>query len=211
MSRSRASSSTASRSNPAATSSTAWWAAGNSTSPSSRPPNTSACFGAGDCPFAAIPVFPSRVFRHGYIFVNTRAGIRTPKDLEGRRVGLPLYTQTAAIWARGHLQHQFGVDLSTIRWVQGAVEKAGTHGSPHAPPLLAPVRIEQNHGGEPLGELLGARRDRCADRIAQAGILRPPSRRRPPVSRLPRARARALSDDQDFSDHASHRVPARSL
>jgi 4,5-dihydroxyphthalate decarboxylase len=48
--------------------------------------------GAGDCPFVAIPVFPSRVFRHGYIFVNARAGIRTPKDLEGRRVGLPLYT-----------------------------------------------------------------------------------------------------------------------
>jgi 4,5-dihydroxyphthalate decarboxylase len=110
--------------------------------------------GAGDGPFVAIPVFPSRVFRHGYIFVNTRSGIRTPKDLEGRRVGLPLYTQTAAIWARGHLQHQFGVDLSAIRWVQGAVEKAGTHGKPHAPPLLRPVEIEENDSAEPLGELL---------------------------------------------------------
>jgi 4,5-dihydroxyphthalate decarboxylase len=110
--------------------------------------------GAGDCPFVAIPVFPSRVFRHGYIFINARSGIRTPKDLEGRRVGLPLYTQTAAIWARGHLQHQFGVDLSAITWVQGAVEKAGSHGKPHAPPLLVPVRIEQNDGGVPLGELL---------------------------------------------------------
>jgi 4,5-dihydroxyphthalate decarboxylase len=109
--------------------------------------------GAGDCPFVAIPVFPSRVFRHGYIFVNTRRGIRAPKDLEGRRIGLPLYTQTAAIWARGHLQHQFGVDLSAIAWVQGAVEKAGTHGKPHAPPLLAPVAIEQNSGA-PLGDLL---------------------------------------------------------
>jgi 4,5-dihydroxyphthalate decarboxylase len=110
--------------------------------------------GAGDCPFVAIPVFPSRVFRHGYVFVNTRAGIRTPKDLEGRRVGLPLYTQTAAIWARGHLQHQFGVDLASIRWVQGAVEKGGSHGSPHAPPLLRPAAIEQNDSGAPLGELL---------------------------------------------------------
>jgi 4,5-dihydroxyphthalate decarboxylase len=109
--------------------------------------------GAGDCPFVTIPVFPSRVFRHGYIFVNTRRGIRAPKDLEGRRIGLPLYTQTAAIWARGHLQHQFGVDLSAIAWVQGAVEKAGTHGKPHAPPLLAPVAIEQNSGA-PLGDLL---------------------------------------------------------
>src|SRR5271163_1156598 len=63
--------------------------------------------GRGNSPFVAIPVFPSRVFRHGYIFINKRSGIRTPKDLEGRRVGLPLYTQTASIWLRGHLMHQF--------------------------------------------------------------------------------------------------------
>ncbi len=109
--------------------------------------------GAGDDRFIAIPVFPSRVFRHGYIFINTRAGIRTPKDLAGKRIGLPLYTQTAAIWARGHLMHQFGVDLAGVRWVQGAVEKSGTHGKPHAPPLLAPIEIEQNEGA-PLGTLL---------------------------------------------------------
>src|SRR4030088_412508 len=96
--------------------------------------------GRGDCPFVALPVFPSRVFRHGYIFINTRSGIRAPKDLESRRIGLPLYTQTAAIWVRGHLAHQFGVDLEPIRWMQGAVEKAGSHGRPHAPPLLRQVR-----------------------------------------------------------------------
>jgi 4,5-dihydroxyphthalate decarboxylase len=110
--------------------------------------------GHGDCPFVAIPVFPSRVFRHGYIFVNKRAGIRTPKDLEGRRVGLPLYTQTASIWVRGHLMHQFGVDIDTVNWVQGAVESSGTHGHPHALPLLRPARIEQNRTGRPLAELL---------------------------------------------------------
>src|SRR5262249_52558129 len=110
--------------------------------------------GRGDCPFVALPVFPSRVFRHGYIFINTRRGIRTPKDLEGRRVGLPLYTQTAAIWARGHLMHQFGVDLDTIRWVQGAVNAAGTHGKPHAPPLLREVALEQNTTGKSLAVLL---------------------------------------------------------
>src|SRR5215472_15035375 len=110
--------------------------------------------GRGDCPFVALPVFPSRVFRHGYIFINTRLGIRTAKDLEGKRVGLPLYTQTAAIWVRGHLMHEFNVDLATIRWVEGAVEKPGAHGSPHAPALLRSVQIERNTAAEPLGAQL---------------------------------------------------------
>lgn len=110
--------------------------------------------GKGDRRFVALPVFPSRVFRHGYVFVNTRAGIRSAKDLEGKRVGLPLYTQTAALWVRGHLAHQFGVDLATIRWVQGSVEEGGTHGKPHAPTLLRPVAIEQNRTGVPLATLL---------------------------------------------------------
>ena len=110
--------------------------------------------GQGDRRFVALPVFPSRVFRHGYVFINTRAGIRTAKDLEGKRIGLPLYTQTAALWLRGHLAHQFDVDLSTIRWVQGSVEEGGTHGKPHAPALLRPVAIEQNSSGLPLAALL---------------------------------------------------------
>jgi 4,5-dihydroxyphthalate decarboxylase len=126
--------------------------------------------GRGNCPFVAIPVFPSRVFRHGYMFVNKHAGIRTPKDLEGRRVGLPLYTQTASIWARGHLMHQFGVDISTIKWLQGAVETGGAHGNPHALPLLRPVPIEQNRSGLPLGELLAR-----GDIDAYLGSRKPPS------------------------------------
>jgi 4,5-dihydroxyphthalate decarboxylase len=110
--------------------------------------------GSGNCPFVALPVFPSRAFRHGFIFINSRSGIRRPRDLEGRRIGTPLYTQTAAIWIRGHLAHQYGVDLSTIRWVQGAVEKSGAHGQPNAPPLLKPINIEQNKSPYSLGELL---------------------------------------------------------
>jgi 4,5-dihydroxyphthalate decarboxylase len=136
--------------------------------------------GRGDCPFVALPVFPSRVFRHGYIFVNTRAGIRTPKDLEGRRVGVPLYTQTAAIWVRGHLAHEYGVDLDTIRWVQGAVEKGGSHGRPHAPPLLKPVPIEINSSGKSLEELLTA-----GEIDALIGSRKPPMLgRSPDIARL---------------------------
>jgi 4,5-dihydroxyphthalate decarboxylase len=136
--------------------------------------------GRGDCPFVAIPVFPSRVFRHGYIFVNTKAGIREPKQLEGKRVGVPLYTQTAAIWVRGHLRDQYGVDLDSIRWVQGAVEKAGTHGAPHAPPLLKPVAIETNGSGRSLEDLLAA-----GEIDALIGSRKPPSLgRNPAIARL---------------------------
>jgi 4,5-dihydroxyphthalate decarboxylase len=151
--------------------------------------------GAGQCPFVALPVFPSRVFRHGYIFVNRRSGICTPKDLEGRRVGLPLYTQTAAIWARGHLMHQFGVDVDSIHWVQGAVEVAGTHGKPHAPPLLRPVRIEQNNSELSLDGLLVR-----GDIDALIGSRKPESFGRDPdvVRLLPdyRRRERALFEQE---------------
>jgi 4,5-dihydroxyphthalate decarboxylase len=109
---------------------------------------------AGTCPFVALPVFPSRMFRHGFIYINKNSGIRAPKDLEGKRVGVPLYTQTAAIWIRGHLMHQYGVELDAIRWVQGAVEKTGTHGKPHALAPLKPLNIEQNKSSHSLGELL---------------------------------------------------------
>lgn len=112
--------------------------------------------GAGKNPFVALPVFPSRVFRHGYTCINRKAGIETPKDLEGKRVGVPLYTMTAALWVRGHLQHDYDVDLGTIHWVQGAVNKAGAHGDPSALPLLKPVPIEINDGGKSLDDLLQA-------------------------------------------------------
>ncbi len=112
--------------------------------------------GTGNNPFVALPVFPSRVFRHGYICFNRQSGIETPKDLEGKRIGVPLYTMTAALWARGHLQHDYDVDLSTIHWVQGAINKPGAQGDPSARPLLSPVPIELNDSGKSLDDLLQA-------------------------------------------------------
>ena len=109
---------------------------------------------AGDRRFVAIPVFPSKAFRHGFFCINRKAGIAAPKHLEGRRIGVPLYTQTAAVWCRGHLAEDYGVDLATVEWVQGAVEKGGTHGTPSAPPLLRPARIVRNETGRSLSELL---------------------------------------------------------
>jgi 4,5-dihydroxyphthalate decarboxylase len=107
-----------------------------------------------ECPFVALPVFPSRVFRHSFIVVNRRSGIRQPKDLEGRKVGVQLYTMTAAIYIRGLLQHEYGVDLSTIHWVQGAMDAPGTHGAPTVLPLLKPVDIEVNRSEHSLSDLL---------------------------------------------------------
>src|SRR5215203_3597195 len=79
--------------------------------------------GMGNCPFVALPVFPSRVFRHGYIFINKRSGIKEPRDLEGKRVGVQEYRQTAGVWIRGILQHDYGVDLNRITWVEGGVNE----------------------------------------------------------------------------------------
>jgi 4,5-dihydroxyphthalate decarboxylase len=107
-------------------------------------------FARGSCPLVALPVFPSRVFRHSHIYINRRSGIKVPKDLEHKRVGVALYTQTAAVWIRGHLAHQYGVDLSTIHWVEGAVEKSGRHGNPSAPPLLEPGEIDALAGARHL-------------------------------------------------------------
>src|SRR5574341_2309794 len=67
--------------------------------------------------FIAIPVFPHRRFRHSYIFVHAGAGIQGPKDLEGRRVGLRTFQTTAGLWARGILQHEYGVAIDTVEWL----------------------------------------------------------------------------------------------
>ena len=109
---------------------------------------------ANDCPFVAIPVFASRMFRHGFIVINTRSGIKTPKDLEGRRLGVQLYTMSAAMWIRGMLEHDHGVDLSNVTWVQGAMDGPGGHGSPTVLPLLKQPRVENNETDRSLSELL---------------------------------------------------------
>jgi len=65
----------------------------------------------------AIPVFPHRRFRHSYIFVNAGAGIKQPKDLEGKKVGLRSSQNTAGLWMRGMLQHYYNVSLKKIRGI----------------------------------------------------------------------------------------------
>ena len=78
----------------------------------------------GNSPFIGIPVFPSRVFRHSAFYVRTDRGIAKPKDLEGKRVGIPEWAQTAGIYARGYLSDA-DVDLRKIHWVQAGMNEAG--------------------------------------------------------------------------------------
>jgi ABC-type nitrate/sulfonate/bicarbonate transport system substrate-binding protein len=81
--------------------------------------------------FTALPVFPMRAFHHGAILVNTNAGIRSPKDLEGKRVGVNRgYTVTTGLWARSVLQHEHGVDLGKITWVLSGDEHVAEYRTP---------------------------------------------------------------------------------
>ncbi len=72
-----------------------------------------------------IPVFPSRVFRHSAIYIGKDSALKKPKDLEGKRVGVPEWAQTAGIYVRGMLQHEYGVDLRKISWFQAGVRQPG--------------------------------------------------------------------------------------
>jgi 4,5-dihydroxyphthalate decarboxylase len=88
-------------------------------------------------PMTAVPVFLVRAFHHGAILVNAKAGIKSPKDLEGKRVGVNRgYTVTTGVWARGVLQDEHGVDLSKITWVLSGDEHVAEY---KAPPNVVPI------------------------------------------------------------------------
>lgn len=78
----------------------------------------------GSCPYIAVPVFPSRAFRHTSIYVRTDR-IREPADLKGKRIGVPEYQLTANVWARMVLEEDFGVRPSDVTWVRGGYEHKG--------------------------------------------------------------------------------------
>jgi 4,5-dihydroxyphthalate decarboxylase len=75
--------------------------------------------------FVPLPVFPSRVFRHSSIYVRSDARIERPEDLVGKRIGVPEWAQTAAVYSRGLLAHEYGVDLASIHWHQAGVNQPG--------------------------------------------------------------------------------------
>lgn len=104
-------------------------------------------------PLVAIPVFPSFSFRHSAIFVRDDAGIREPRDLVGKRVGVPKYHMTAAVWVRGILEDEYGVAPRDMQWFEGGEGSAVKEVDVTLPPDL-PHRVVS--GDRTLGQLLAA-------------------------------------------------------
>lgn len=107
--------------------------------------------GQGD--YVAIPAFVSRAFRHSGFFARDDSGIGTPADFEGRRIGVPEYQMTAALWMRGLLSDEFGVPAESIRWRTGALDK-GVRRERLALDLPEGMVVEPIPEGETLQSLL---------------------------------------------------------
>ena len=144
---------------------------------------------AWDCGFAArvrahvkgarhlsIPAFPNRKFRLSYIFVNAKARLESPRDLEEKRVGIMQWDNTAGVWARGALQHYYGVDLTRINWLATRV---------HAEGVAEGIRIEKLEAGGDADAILDAHLvDGALDAVIGPNVLPSISRKDPRVRRL---------------------------
>ncbi|NUB45641.1 PhnD/SsuA/transferrin family substrate-binding protein [Fertoebacter nigrum] len=119
---------------------------------------------SGTAEYLAIPVFLSRSFRHGAIYVREGSGIDSPEDLRGRRVGVPEYQMTAALWARGLLQDDHGISAGDIAWTTGGLEQAGRH---EKAPLRLPETIRVTSCG-PSETLTGLAQQGQIDAIISA-------------------------------------------
>jgi 4,5-dihydroxyphthalate decarboxylase len=106
-------------------------------------------------PFIALPVFPSRFFRHSCVFVSAKSAIREPKDLIGKRVGTPEYQMTAPVWIRGILADDHGVPVDSVTYVTGGEETPGRDEKLKLD-LPARIRIERAPAGKTLSGMLRA-------------------------------------------------------
>ena len=111
----------------------------------------------GRRPFIAIPVFPSRTFRHRCIFINSGSGIERPQDLRGKRIGVPEYSMTAAVWLRGLFQHEYGIWPEEIHWIQAGEEEPG--------------RKDRVDFEMPPGVRLESRTDRTLNEMIESGEI----------------------------------------
>jgi 4,5-dihydroxyphthalate decarboxylase len=97
-------------------------------------------------PFVALPIFVQRRFHHAGLLVRPDAGIKTPKDLEGRKVGVRAYSVTTGVWARGILIDEFGLDSSKVTWVVDDEE--------HVTQLQLPSNVVHTPNGKSLAEMM---------------------------------------------------------
>jgi 4,5-dihydroxyphthalate decarboxylase len=125
-------------------------------------------------PFRAIPVFPHRRFRHSFAYVNTSKGITKPADLIGRRVGVKFFLNTAALWLRGILQHEYGVPFTGMDWFTELDEDID-----QAPP--PGVRITRVPKGKTIVDMLV---DGELDAVLHPDLIRPLRDKDPRVGRL---------------------------
>jgi 4,5-dihydroxyphthalate decarboxylase len=109
----------------------------------------------GDDRYVAIPVFPSRAFRSSYIFVN-RKKVAGPRDLDGKRIGVPLFTMSAAVIGRGFMADEYGFDYDSCSWVQGNMFQPGKHGNSSAPAMVRPPKRMAESEGKSLSAMLDA-------------------------------------------------------
>jgi len=110
-------------------------------------------YSRGNRDFIAIPIFPSRMFRHSSIYINVDSGIKKPTDLRGKKVGVPEYQLTAAVWVRGLLQHEYGVAPKEMKWFTGGLEHPGREEK--IPISLPPfIKISQIPSEKTLSKML---------------------------------------------------------
>ena len=124
--------------------------------------------GKGNSPFVGVPVFPSRMFRHSGIYIGAKSGIEHPEDLRGRRIGLPEYAQTACVWMRGLLHHEYGLAPQEVTWVAGGVEMPGRKERVNLE-LPSSIRLERLPENETLNRAL------CDGKIDALLSAEPPS------------------------------------
>lgn len=147
----------------------------------------------GECRYRALPVFVSRKFRHGSIYVRASSGIDHPEQLRGARIGVPEYQLTANVWARGMLSDEYGVAARDVEWHIGGMDEPGRG---EKVPLSLPdaFRVHRLEPGETLWDLL------CADRID--GIIAP---RAPAAFVAGDRRIRRLFEDPKAAEKAYFR------
>lgn len=142
----------------------------------------------GALPYIAVPVFPLRMFRHGYVAVRSGLDVTSPADITGLRVGVPDYWQTAAVWTRGMLAESWGTDWGRCRWVQAGMDYPRSRDLVSQAARAALAELDADVEIEPIA-------DRSLDDMLGAGDLDVTIGARLPVRSLAGGAARRLFAD----------------